>query len=213
MFKLLRNFRKTGSEPWYRKNSCGVERFAPGPDNVELRGGAFLTVPGPIALQRQRRAPCGSLHKPESTRGHKDKAQGIGPHHALALPALVLPETCKGIAITDGDFDRPPLAILREDRFEMEREVGGEKRLHLGQRLALAWLYGSGPRWTVDHYHSDPPPRKNGMPQPGPRLDERPGFGGMGLPAGPFAGQGFRRSHEWTFFRRTTSPVAGNCCR
>ena len=66
MFKLPRNFRKTGSEPGYRKNSCGVERFAPGPDKVELRGGAFLMVPGPIALQRQWRTPCGSLHKPES---------------------------------------------------------------------------------------------------------------------------------------------------
>ena len=53
------------------------------------------------------------------------------------------PKPGKGIAITDGDFHGPPLAILREDRFETQREVGGEKRLHRRQRFALAWACGT----------------------------------------------------------------------
>jgi hypothetical protein len=42
IFRLLLNFGKTGNEPWYGKNTCGMERFAPRPDNVELTGGDFL---------------------------------------------------------------------------------------------------------------------------------------------------------------------------
>jgi hypothetical protein len=99
-----------------------------------------------------------------------------------------LAEPGKGIAITDGDFYRPSLTILREDGVETQREVGGEKRLYRGQRLALTWLAGTEQFWSADHHHPEQSPRQHGMPQPRPRVDERPGFGGMRLPATPFAG-------------------------
>jgi hypothetical protein len=69
----------------------------------------------------------------------------MSAHYALILAALVLPGARKGVAITGGDFYGPPLAILREDCVETQREVSGEKRLYRGQGLALAWLLGTEP--------------------------------------------------------------------
>ena len=63
------------------------------------------------------------LHKPQRAGGSQDKAQGVSPDHALMFTALVLPETGKSIAITDGDFNCPLLAILRENRVETQREI------------------------------------------------------------------------------------------
>ena len=129
-----------------------MQRFAPGPQNVELTGGAFLPVPGPIAPQRQRCGPCRSLHKPEGTCGHQDQAQGIRPDHALALAALVLPKAGEGIAITEGDFYCPPLAILREDRLETQREVGGGrvgKLERAEQQLLFVLVYTKAYRLQV----------------------------------------------------------------
>jgi len=102
-------------------------------------------------------------------------------------------------------FYCPPLAILGEDRFKTQREIRGEKRLHSGQGLALAWLVGTELPRTAPH---DPPKqssRQHGMPQSSPRLDERPRFSGMGLPAGPLARQGFWRPQKAPLLRRASA--------
>src|SRR5262249_1854361 len=102
-------------------------------------------------------------------------------------------------------FYCPPLAILGEDRFKTQREIRGEKRLHSGQGLALAWLVGTELPRTAPH---DPPKqssRQHGMPQSSPRVDDRPRFSAMGLPAGPLARQGFWRPPKARFLRRASA--------
>ena len=68
----------------------------------------------------------------------------VGPDHALELPALVLAQTGEGIAVANGDFDGPAVAILPQDVLQAEREIRGEEGFDWGRRFALAWLFGTG---------------------------------------------------------------------
>jgi hypothetical protein len=199
------NFGKIGSEPWYGKNLCRVERFAPRPNNVKLTGSAFLVVPGAIAPQLKRWGPYGVLHKPQGACGGQNEAERIGAEHAFTLPALVLPEAREGIAVTNRDFHRPPLAILGEDRFQTQCEVGGEKRFHRRRGLPLPWLSDASRCWAADHYHAEHPAGQHGMPDSLPGLNECSGFAGMGLPPASFTSQRFRGPQQRAFLRGTAA--------
>ena len=56
MFGLLVIFGQLWGEPWYGKNAGLMEGLPTGPHHVELTGGYFLSVPGPIAAQWHVRA-------------------------------------------------------------------------------------------------------------------------------------------------------------
>jgi hypothetical protein len=173
-----------------------------------LRGSRVLPVPGAIALQGQRGRWADLRHEPPRASRGQPQAQGSDPYSPLVFTALVLAEAGDGLAITEGDCYRPSFAVLREEPGATQREGGGKKGFPRRQRLARAKLGDARQWWTAPHYHTDQPPRKDGLPQPLPRLDARPGCGGMGLPAGPFAGPGFGGPQKWTFFRGT-SPAWG----
>ncbi len=44
-------FGQIRGEPWYGKNSGLVQGLTTGPHHIQLTGGDFLSVPGPIAAQ------------------------------------------------------------------------------------------------------------------------------------------------------------------
>ena len=112
MFRLLMIFGQSWGEPWYGKNSSLVQSLTTGPHHIQLTGGYFLSVPGPIATQIERRATLDLVKKPQGAcRGHNE-TECIGADDALPLPALITPQPIEGIGVTDGNFHRPAVAIL-----------------------------------------------------------------------------------------------------
>ena len=89
-----------------------------------------MTIPRAILSQLERRPPRRVLDKPQRAGRGQDQAQGISAHYPLALAALIVPEAREDVTITNGDFDRPPSAILGENRLEAQREIRGEIRLN-----------------------------------------------------------------------------------
>ena len=64
MFRLLRSVGQSWGERWYGKNSGLVQGLTTGPHHIQLTGGSFLSVPGPIAVQIERRATLDLVDKP-----------------------------------------------------------------------------------------------------------------------------------------------------
>ena len=130
-----------------------------------------------------------ALHKPQRARRGQDEAERVGPYHALALAALVLPKARNGIAIPNGDFHRPPLPILGENGSKLSvRSV--VKNASREERFAPSGR--AGPSGAAHHYHADQASGQHRMPQTVPGLDQSPCFAGMRLPAVPFVGERFR---------------------
>ena len=200
---------KSWGEPWYGKNSGVLQRLAAGPDDVELAGGALLAIPGARALEVEGGRAAGLLHKPQRAGGRQDEAQGIGPDHPLVLAALVLPKAGEGIAIAKGDFHRPPLPILGEDRLQTQGEVGGEKRFHGRRGFALPGLSGAAAARG-----GGPPPRGAGVPAaryaraPSQAWTSAPASVGWGCQPRPFAGERFGGPQQRAFLRGTARGAA-----
>lgn len=188
MVPLLMIFGTIWGNPWYGENARLMQGFSPGQGHGELAGGALLPVPGSITPEIQPVRLVSLVEKPERPRGGHHEAKGVGPDKALDLPALVLAQAVAGIAVANGEFDGPAVAILPPDALQAERERRGEAGFDWGRRLALAWLFRTGGGAT-DHDYAYPPPRQDGMPQADPGLDLRLGFRGMRLPAVAPAGQ------------------------
>src|SRR5215467_11022090 len=65
MCGLLVIFGKLWGEPWYGKNAGLMEGLPTGFRHVELTGGHFLSVPGPVAAQRHTRATIHVGNEPQ----------------------------------------------------------------------------------------------------------------------------------------------------
>jgi hypothetical protein len=84
-------------KPWYGENAGLVQRFATGPGDVALGGGALLPVPRAVATEVHRIGLAGVFEEPQRARGGHHKAKGVGPDDALELPALVLAQAVERI--------------------------------------------------------------------------------------------------------------------
>src|SRR5437870_5322483 len=112
MCRLLMIFGQSWGEPWYGKNAGLVQGLTAGPHHIQLTGGDFLSVPGPIAAKIERRVPLDLVDKPQGACGRHDETERIGADDALPLPALISPQPIEGIGVTDGNFHGPAVAIL-----------------------------------------------------------------------------------------------------
>ena len=115
MFGLLVIFGQLWGEPWEGKNAGLMEGLPTGLRDVELTGCRFLSVPGPVAAQRHTRAAINLVDTPQGACRGQDQTQRVCPHNALAFTTLLLAQTRAGVGVTDGNFHRPAVAILRED--------------------------------------------------------------------------------------------------
>ena len=141
-------------EPWYGKNTGLMEGLSTGLRHVELTGGHFLSVPGPRATKRSRRAAIHLGNAPQRAgRGH-DQTQRVGAYDALALAPLSLPETIEGMGVAHVNCDDPALAILVHDVLEAHGEIGGEKGLDRRRGFAVAPLGGGA--FGLASYDHDP---------------------------------------------------------
>src|ERR1700739_5145513 len=141
MFGLLVIFGELWDEPWYGKNTSLLEGLPTGLRDVELTGGYFLSVPGPVAAQRH---PCAAINvgnEPQRAGRRQDHTQRVGTDDALPLAALVLPEPSKGVTVTDGNFHAPAVAIRAHDLFCAQGESGRKKRLDWWGWFSLTRLF------------------------------------------------------------------------
>jgi len=143
MFGLLAIFGQFWGEPWYGKNAGLMEGLPTGLRDVELTGGRFLSVPGPVAAQRHTRAAIHLVDKPQWACRGQDQTQRVRPHDALAFPTLLLAQTREGVGVTDSNFHRPAVAVLREDVLRAQGEIGREKRLDRRGWLAVSRAFGA----------------------------------------------------------------------
>src|SRR5215831_16901648 len=90
MFGLLVIFGQLWDEPWYGKNTSLMEGLPTGLRDVELTGGSFLSVPGPVAAQGHTCAAIHVGHEPQRACRCQDQTQRVGPDDTLPLAALVL---------------------------------------------------------------------------------------------------------------------------
>src|SRR5918994_591587 len=204
MVLFLMIFGEVWGKPWYGENPRLVQGFATGPGNIELAGGAFLPVPGSITLEIHPVTLVSLFEKPECPRGGHHEAKRVGPDNALELPALVLAQTGEGIAVANGDFDGPALAILSQDVLQAEREIRSEEGFDWRRRFALAWLFGMSGGAT-DHDDAYQPPWQDGMPQANPGLDLCLGFRGVRLPAAALARQRVGGAQQLALPRRPSA--------
>src|SRR5512134_2057318 len=107
MFGLLRIFDQLWAKPWYGNNSRFLQDLTTGPHHIELAGSHLLSVPWPIAAQRERHAAFDVVDKPQRACCGHDQTKRVGPDDALPLAALILPQPIEGIRVTDGNFHRP----------------------------------------------------------------------------------------------------------
>jgi hypothetical protein len=158
-----------------------------------------VPVPRAITPQLDAVALLGPLNAPQGTCCCHDQTQRIGPHNPFDLAALILPKAIKTIAVANGKFHRPPLALLVQDVFWGHRQVGGEKGFDPWRWLALAGLFapfGGGSPYHDDTALSSWHPR---MPQtlPGVHLDT--GCSGVSVPAQALAGEGLGGADQLAF--------------
>ena len=200
MFRLLRIFDQLWGEPWYGNNSCFLQGRTTGPHHIELAGSQLLSVPWPIAAQRERHAAFDVVDTPQRACCGQDHTQRVGADDALPLAALSVPQAIAGIRVTDGNFHRPAVGVLVQDCFGAQGQIGREKRLDRRRWLALPRLVGAmGGIAPYDH-DPDEPPRQHRVPQPTPRLDLGARFAWGRGPALGGLGQGLGRAEQVAFF-------------
>jgi hypothetical protein len=112
------------AEPWYGNNSRFLQGLTTGPHHIELAGSNLLSVPEPIAAQRERHAAFDVVDKPQRTRCGHDQTKRVGPDDALPLAALILPQTIEGIRVTDGNCHRPAVGVLVQELSGAQGKTG-----------------------------------------------------------------------------------------
>ena len=202
MFGLLDIFGPLWGEPWYGKNAGLMEGLPTGLRDIELTGSRFLSVPRPVAAQRHPRAAINLFDKPQRACRGQDQTQRVGPYDALAFTTLLLAQTREGVGVTDGNFHRPAVTILREDVLRAQGEIGREKRLDRWGWFAVARTFGAALALTPYDHNPQESPRQHRVPQATPGLDLGARFARMWLP--PLSGlrQGFGRANQVAFFAR-----------
>ena len=138
MFGLLIIFGQLWGEPWYGKNAGLMEGLPTGFRHVELTWRYFLSVPGPVATQRHRRATIHVRNEPQCACRCHDQTKRVGADDALPLATLVLPEPVKGVTVTDGNFHGPAVAILAHDLCRAQRQISSEKGFDGWERFSLS---------------------------------------------------------------------------
>ena len=171
MFVLLVIFGQLWDKPWYGKNASPMKGLPTGFRHVELTGGRFLSVPGPVAGQRYTRAALNLVNKPQRACRGQDQTQRVGPDDALAFPTLLLAQTREGVGVTDGNFHRPAVAILREDVLRAQGEIGREKRLDRWGWFVVASPCGAALALTPYDHDPQEAPWQHRVPQTTPGLD------------------------------------------
>src|SRR5215831_21242643 len=123
MCGLLVIFGKLWGEPWYGKNAGLMEGLPTGFHHVELTGGHFLSVPGPVAAQRHTRAAIHVGNAPQCAGRRQEQTQRMGADDVLPLATLVLPEPGAGMTVPDSYFHGPAVAICAHDPFRAQGEI------------------------------------------------------------------------------------------
>jgi hypothetical protein len=163
-------------KPYYGRNSSRLQSFAAHPNNVELAWRHLLPVPGSIAAQVNGTCALGLLDKPQRTgRGHK-QTKGVDANDTPPLATLILAQTIKRLTITDIDFHRPAVAIVRQDVVYAEREVSREKGFNQGPWFSLARRLRLFASLATDYDDANGPPRQDTVPKRYPGLHLRLGF-------------------------------------
>ena len=104
MFRLLMIFGQLWGEPWDGKNSRFLKGLTTGPHHIQLTGDCFLSVPGPITAQIERRATLDLVDKPQRACRRHAQTKRIGANDALPLTALISPQPIEGVGVANDNL-------------------------------------------------------------------------------------------------------------
>jgi len=202
MFGLLMIFGQIRAEPWYGKNSPFLQGLTTGPYHVEVAGSHLLSVPRPIAAQRERHAAFDLVDTPQGARSRHDQTKRVGAYDAWSLATLIVPQTVEGVGITHVDFHRPALAVLVQDGLGAQGEIGREQGLDRREWLSVPSVCEAACGLTPHHHDPDEPPRPYRVPEPTPGLQLGALFAGVRRPARGGLRHGLGRADQVAFFAR-----------
>src|SRR6516162_2769974 len=175
-------FGQLWGEPWYGKNTGLMEGLPTGLCDVELTGGRFLSVPGPVAAQRHTHATIHMGNEPQRACRRQDQPQRVGADDALPLATLVWRQPGAGVTVSDRNLHGPAVAIFAHDLVTAQRQIGGEKGLEGWGWFSLALVFGGELALTAQHHDLHEAPRQHRVPQATPGLDLGACFARVGHP-------------------------------
>jgi hypothetical protein len=202
-------FCQSWGKPGYGKNAGLVQGLTTGPHHIQLTGSYFLSVPGPIAAQIERRATLDLVDKPQGAGRHHDQTERMSADDALPLTALILPQSSEGVSVANGHFHRPAVAILVQDIFSAQRQIGGEEGFENWGWFSLPRPFGRGCALTSQHHDPHEASRQHRVPQALPGLDLSARFAGVGRPLRGSLGEGLGRADQGAFFARGAATLGG----
>ena len=132
-----------------RANPLGQQPLAYGPDDVVQAWMLLLRVPGLVGMQRYwlvlGQSLLDLLGKPQHLSRPEHHPEAIDPDDALIPSAAILPEAIVLFGLANENLDRPPAAVLGQDRRPLESQPGCEEGLEfllvLGDLLLRAPHY------------------------------------------------------------------------
>jgi hypothetical protein len=178
-----------------------MQGLTAGPYHVKLTRRHLLSVPGPIALQVQTRTALDLVDKLERARRRHDQTERVDADKALPLAALLLSQTIESVGVTNCNFNSPTVAILSQEAWGAQRNLGAKKGLDRRGRFSLPRLFQTTCGITSHHDDPDQPARQHRMPQATPGVYLGPRFVKVRRPALGGLRQGCRRADQGTFLR------------
>ena len=92
------------------ENAGLVQGLTTGPHHIQLTGGRFLSVPGPIVTQIECCATLDLVDKPRVRAAAMTKQNVLAPTMRCRFPPVLA--AIEGIGVTDGHFHGPAVVIL-----------------------------------------------------------------------------------------------------
>jgi hypothetical protein len=89
----------------------------------------------------------------------RTKRNVLAPISTLPLAALGLPESVKGVTVTDSNFYGPAVAILAYDLCRAQRQIGGKKGFDGGEWFSLSLPFDGSFAMTTQHHDPHQAPR------------------------------------------------------
>ena len=151
MFGLLVIFGQLWGKPWYGENTGLMEGLPTGLRDVELTGGRFLSVPGPVAAQRHpvSRSTWAMNHSVRAAA--RTKRNVLAPMMRCRLRHWSCPSPSKALLSRMAISTAQRWPYARTISSALKGEIGGEKGFDGWGWFSLSWPCGGSCAMPAQH--------------------------------------------------------------
>jgi hypothetical protein len=192
--------------PWDGNKPGLVQGLTTGPPHLQLTGGNFLSVPGPLVTQMACGATLDLLDTPPGAGRRHDQTTRLGAADAVPRPALRSPPPIAGLGGTDGHGHGPAVVRLGAEVVGASGPSRGETGCEGWGWVSLAGLWGRGGARTPPPHDPHATPRPPRVPPARPGVARGARGAGVGGPARGGRRQGLRRAAPGACVARGAAP-------